>query len=59
MPSWFATAYRTAHIGALVLRAGNLMQADQLLAGVVILSLLGLAVGKAINWLETRLLHWR
>lgn len=46
-------------IGAFVLQAGNLMQTDQLLAGVVILSLLGLAVGKAINWLETRLLHWR
>jgi ABC-type nitrate/sulfonate/bicarbonate transport system permease component len=46
-------------IGAFVLQAGNLMQTDQLLAGVVILSLFGLAVGKAINWLETRLLHWR
>ena len=46
-------------IGAFVLQAGNLMQTDQLLAGVVILSLLGLAVGKVINWLETRLLHWR
>jgi NitT/TauT family transport system permease protein len=46
-------------IGAFVLQAGNLMQTDQLLAGVVILSLLGLAVGKLINWLETRLLHWR
>ncbi|WGR74698.1 MULTISPECIES: ABC transporter permease [unclassified Bradyrhizobium] len=46
-------------IGAFVLQAGNLMQTDQLLAGVVILSLFGLAVGKVINWLETRLLHWR
>jgi ABC-type nitrate/sulfonate/bicarbonate transport system permease component len=46
-------------IGAFVLQAGNLMQIDQLLAGVVILSLFGLAVGKLINWLETRLLHWR
>jgi ABC-type nitrate/sulfonate/bicarbonate transport system permease component len=46
-------------IGAFVLQAGNLMQTDQLLGGVVILSLFGLAVGKAINWLETRLLHWR
>jgi ABC-type nitrate/sulfonate/bicarbonate transport system permease component len=46
-------------IGAFVLQAGNLMQTDQLLAGVVILSLFGLAVGKTINWLETRLLHWR
>ncbi len=31
-------------IGAFVLQAGNLMQTDQLLAGVVILSLFGLAV---------------
>src|SRR6516164_9817463 len=46
-------------IGAFVLQAGNLMQTDQLLAGVVILSLFGLTVGKLINWLEARLLHWR
>jgi ABC-type nitrate/sulfonate/bicarbonate transport system permease component len=46
-------------IGAFVLQAGNLMQTDQLLAGVVILSLFGLAVGKLINLLERRLLHWR
>jgi ABC-type nitrate/sulfonate/bicarbonate transport system permease component len=46
-------------IGAFVLQAGNLMQTDQLLAGVVILSLFGLAVGRLINFLETRLLHWR
>jgi len=46
-------------IGAFVLQAGNLMQTDQLLAGVVILSLFGLAVGRLINWAETRLLHWR
>src|SRR4029077_2986345 len=46
-------------IGAFVLQAGNLMQTDQLLAGVGILSLFGLAVGKLINLLETRLVHWR
>jgi NitT/TauT family transport system permease protein len=46
-------------IGAFVLQAGNLMQTDQLLAGVVILSLFGLAIGKLIGQLETRLLHWR
>ncbi|WP_164934762.1 ABC transporter permease [Bradyrhizobium zhanjiangense] len=46
-------------IGAFVLQAGNLMQTDQLLAGVVILSVFGLAVGKVIGWLEMRLLHWR
>jgi NitT/TauT family transport system permease protein len=46
-------------IGAFVLQAGNLMQTDRLLAGVVILSLFGLAVGKLLNLLEARLLHWR
>src|SRR5215470_6529333 len=46
-------------IGAFVLQAGNLMQTDQLLAGVVILSVFGLAVGKLINLLEAWLLHWR
>jgi ABC-type nitrate/sulfonate/bicarbonate transport system permease component len=46
-------------IGAFVLQAGNLMQTDQLLTGVVILSLFGLAAGRVINWLEARLLHWR
>jgi NitT/TauT family transport system permease protein len=46
-------------IGAFVLQAGNLMQTDQLLAGVVILSLFGLVIGKLIGLLETRLLHWR
>ena len=46
-------------VGAFVLQAGNLMQTDQLLAGVVILSVFGLTVGKLIGWLEARLLHWR
>ncbi|WP_024509390.1 ABC transporter permease [Bradyrhizobium sp. ARR65] len=46
-------------IGAFVLQAGNLMQTDQLLAGVLILSVFGLAVGKLIGLLEARLLHWR
>ena len=46
-------------IGTFVLQAGNLMQTDQLLAGVVILSLFGLVVGWLISRLERRLLHWR
>ena len=46
-------------IGAFVLQAGNLMQTDQLLAGVVILSLFGLVIGWLIGRLEQRLLHWR
>jgi ABC-type nitrate/sulfonate/bicarbonate transport system permease component len=46
-------------IGAFVLQAGNLMQTDQLLAGVVILSLFGLVVGWLVSRLERRLLRWR
>jgi ABC-type nitrate/sulfonate/bicarbonate transport system permease component len=46
-------------LGAFVLQAGNLMQTDRLLAGVLILSLFGLAVGRAISALERRLLRWR
>jgi NitT/TauT family transport system permease protein len=46
-------------IGAFVLQAGNLMQTDQLLAGVVVLSLFGLLVGWSISRLERRLLRWR
>jgi ABC-type nitrate/sulfonate/bicarbonate transport system permease component len=46
-------------IGAFVLQAGNLMQTDQLLAGVVVLSIFGLVVAKVIGLLEARLLAWR
>src|SRR6185369_15896911 len=46
-------------VGAFVLQAGNLMQTDQLLAGVVILSLLGLAIGTGLTRLEKWLLRWR
>lgn len=46
-------------LGAFVLLAGNLMATDRLLAGVVVLSLLGLCLSAAIGWLERRLLGWR
>jgi NitT/TauT family transport system permease protein len=46
-------------IGALVLAAGNLMQTDRLIAGVVILSALGLAVAQVVGFAERRLLRWR
>ncbi|MBV8848906.1 MAG: ABC transporter permease [Methylobacteriaceae bacterium] len=46
-------------IGAFVLQAGNLMQTDQLLAGVVVLSIFGLIVARLIGVLEARLLAWR
>lgn len=46
-------------IGAFMLTAGNLMRSDQLLAGVVVLSLLGLTLGTLLSHLERRLLSWR
>ncbi len=46
-------------IGAFVLSAGNLYDTDNLLAGIVVLSLLGLAVAWAIGRLERLLLAWR
>ena len=46
-------------VGALVLAAGNLMQTDRLLAGVLILSAFGLAVAQLIGLAERKLLRWR
>jgi ABC-type nitrate/sulfonate/bicarbonate transport system permease component len=46
-------------VGALILAAGNLMQIDRLIAGVVILSGLGLTVSFLIGQAERRLLRWR
>ena len=46
-------------VGALVLAAGNLMQTDLLLAGVMLLSLMGLVVSFVLTRLERRLLRWR
>jgi NitT/TauT family transport system permease protein len=46
-------------IGAFVLAAGNLMQTDQLVAGVVLLSLLGLGISSILGRLEKLLLRWR
>ena len=46
-------------IGAFVLTAGNLMQTDQLLAGVVMLSVLGLLIAWGLGALERRVLKWR
>jgi ABC-type nitrate/sulfonate/bicarbonate transport system permease component len=46
-------------IGAFVLAAGNLMQTDQLLAGVLLLSLLGLGISWLLSLAEKLLLHWR
>jgi len=46
-------------IGAFLLTAGNLMQTDQLMAGIVAISILGLLIGALISWLERLLLSWR
>ena len=46
-------------IGAFVLQAGNLYATDDLLAGIVVLSLLGLAVSFVVGRLEKLLLRWR
>jgi len=46
-------------IGAFVLSAGNLYDTDNLLAGIVVLSLLGLLVSWVIGRLERVFLGWR
>jgi ABC-type nitrate/sulfonate/bicarbonate transport system permease component len=46
-------------IGQFVLQAGNLMNTEDLVAGIVLLSLLGLAIGTALSRLERRLARWR
>lgn len=46
-------------IGAFILAAGNLMQTDQLLAGVVLLSILGLTVAFVLGRIEAFALRWR
>ncbi|MCA1299286.1 ABC transporter permease [Stappia indica] len=46
-------------IGAYVLMAGSLFATDQLLAGVAMLSVLGLVVSWLIGRAERRLLRWR
>jgi ABC-type nitrate/sulfonate/bicarbonate transport system permease component len=46
-------------IGAFVLSAGNLYDTDALLAGIVVLSVLGLVIAGIIGWLERWMLRWR
>ena len=46
-------------IGAFVLSAGNLMLIDHLLAGVVLLSLLGLVIAWLLGRIESWVLRWR
>ncbi|HXP31574.1 MAG TPA: ABC transporter permease [Stellaceae bacterium] len=46
-------------VGAFLLTAGNLMQTDDLMAGVVILSVLGLGLGAILTLVERTFLRWR
>jgi len=46
-------------IGAFVLQAGNLYDTDALLAGIVVLSLLGLMIAFVLGRIERALLRWR
>ncbi len=46
-------------IGSLLLTAGNLMQSDDLMAGVVILAILGLMIGAVLTAIERNFLRWR
>lgn len=45
-------------IGALILHYGDLMITDRLMAGVIVLSLLGLLFTLLLEWLEKRLIPW-
>jgi NitT/TauT family transport system permease protein len=46
-------------IGAFVLSAGNLYDVDNLLAGIVVLSVMGLVVAWLIGLAERAMLAWR
>jgi NitT/TauT family transport system permease protein len=46
-------------IGSLIILTGNLMQTDQLLAAVFVLSILGLCIGYTLSRVERWLLRWR
>jgi NitT/TauT family transport system permease protein len=46
-------------IGAFVLQAGNLYDTDNLLAGITVLSAIGLTVSWLLGQIERRLLSWR
>jgi len=46
-------------IGTFVLTAGNLMQTDQLMAGVLTISALGLCIGTLLSRLDKWLIRWR
>ena len=46
-------------IGALILHYGDLMITDKLMAGVIVLSLLGLVFNLLLQWLEKKAVPWK
>lgn len=46
-------------IGALILHYGDLMITDHLMAGVIVLSLLGIIFNYILQWLEKKLVPWK
>jgi NitT/TauT family transport system permease protein len=46
-------------LGAFLILTGNMMQTDRLMAGVVVVSVLGLTMSLIVGFLERRLLKWR
>ena len=46
-------------IGALILHYGDLMITDRLMAGVIVLSLLGLLFNLLLQWLEKKAVPWK
>ncbi len=46
-------------LGAFLILTGNMMQTDRLMAGVVVVSALGLTMSIVVSHLERRLLRWR
>lgn len=46
-------------LGAFLILTGNMMQTDRLMAGVVVVSILGLTMALIVGFVERRLLRWR
>lgn len=46
-------------LGAFLILTGNMMQTDRLMAGVVVVSILGLTMSLIVGFVERRLLRWR
>ncbi|MGP9791335.1 ABC transporter permease [Roseinatronobacter sp. NSM] len=46
-------------LGAFLILTGNMLQTDKLMAGVVVLSAMGLTASWLVTLIERRVLHWR